>query len=67
MRGICGARKGDQHGNPSADFLGHVGDKNRKNPSFFACVWTSFSDKTGLFGLKFIGGIKIVIDGATQL
>jgi len=35
--------------------------------AFFACVKEGISGKTGLVKLEVIGGIKIVIDGATQL
>jgi hypothetical protein len=34
---------------------------------FFACVEEGISGKNGLVRLEVIGGIKIVIDGATQL
>jgi len=45
------------------------GERSRKSGSkrFFACLEEGISGKNGLVKLEVIGGIKIVIDDATQL
>jgi hypothetical protein len=41
--------------------------KKADQKAFFACVEERISGKNGLVRLEVIGGIKIVIDGETQL